>query len=240
MEVGMATSTSRTTGTKGATANALVSPGHGSVSSGVKELIRRAPPTQLDSIIAEIARRSHGRRALLKAAERLTAEVDDMVAEAIDTRVLIREAGELLSSSSVALRLGQTRQNINELLKRRRILGVRFGTRWKFPSIQLQEHQVLPGLAPVLHSMGDISPWAALDVLLSPKDEPSRRPIEMLRRGDRAAALAAASRAAARVRKAGGGSPPILELNASLDADLDADMRQDAEIDALVPIDPAT
>ncbi len=236
----MVASTSRKAPGRASAVRGVTSPGGGSGSSGVRELIQRAPANQLDSIIAEIAKRSRGRTALLKAAARLTAEVDDTAGEPIDTRVLIREAGELLSSSAVALRLGQTRQNVNELLKRRRILGVRFGTRWKFPAIQFREHEVLPGLAPILHSMGDISPWAVLDVLLSPKHEPSRRPIEMLRRGERAAALAVASRAAARVRKAGGGALQIENLDASLEADLDADLRRDIEIDALAPIAPAS
>jgi hypothetical protein len=203
-------------------------------SARLADFIRRAPAPQLEGIIDEIARRSEGRTALVRAVARLQNNVTHPSPDGIETHALMREAGELLSSAQVAARLSQTRQNVNELLKRGRILGLRFGSHWKFPSLQFREHELLPGLAPVLHSMGDINPWHALDILLSPLDDPARRPIEMLRRGEKAAALATASRAAAHRRHATAGSDADRALNTSLDADIDADVRRDHAIDELI------
>ena len=152
----------------------------------------------------------------------------------IPIRLLIREAG-VLSAAAVAKQLGRTRPNVDQLLMRRRLLGVRFGSRWQFPSIQFRGHEILPGLATVLRSMGNIHPWAALAVLLSPLDEPSLRPIERLSRGNRAGALVAASRAAARLRRSWGEAGANPRVQASLDEDLEADLRRDREIDALRP-----
>jgi excisionase family DNA binding protein len=149
----------------------------------------------------------------------------------IDTAKLMQLAGRMLSSTEVAARLGQTRQNVNDMVKGNRILGVRFGTRWRFPEIQLCHHEVLPGLGMVLASMGEIDQWRKLQVLLSPSEPRERRPIEMLLTGEKARALAVASRAAAEIRVALGKPIHRTSVSQAMDEDLEADTRRDAEYD---------
>jgi hypothetical protein len=82
--------------------------------------------------------------------------------------------------------------------------------------------------------MGDIDAWRMLEVLLAPSDPPERRPIDLLRKGDKVRALAVASRKAAEFRVAGGAS--ILSgLSTDMEADLEADLRRDREIDHIRP-----
>jgi hypothetical protein len=126
--------------------------------------------------------------------------------------------------------MGQTRQGVNELFKGRRILGVRFGSRWRFPSAQFRHHELLPELSPVLKVMGDIDPWRMLEVLLARSAPPERRPIELLRKGDKVRALAIASRKAAEFRVVGSAT----KLS-GLNAEMEADLRRDREIDGVRP-----
>jgi hypothetical protein len=201
-------------------------------------LVKKASDALIGQILDEIAGRETGKTALLRVAARLGDRTTPPAA--IDTGRLIEVSGGLLTSAEVANRLAQTRQNVNALVKGRRILGVRFGSQWKFPAVQFQEHEIVPGLAAVLKSMGDIGPWEALLALLSPLDDPSRRPMEMLRRGDRTGALASASRAATRFARPSIKAAGRVSLHPSLDADLEADLTHDREIDGHLSFADAT
>jgi hypothetical protein len=77
--------------------------------------------------------------------------------------------------------MGQTRQSINETLQGRRILGVRFGSRWRFPSVQFRHHEPLPGLSPVLKATGDLEAWLMLEVLLAPSEPPDLQAMRFAR-----------------------------------------------------------
>jgi hypothetical protein len=215
--------------------------------SDLMGFMETVPPEKLDLVISVVAKTREGRAAVLKAASEIAgvdlaereadiavADIDGPAADDIDTANLMLTAGDMLTSAAVAERMGQTRQNVNELLKGRRILGVRFGTRWRFPSAQFRHHELLPGLSPVLKAMGDIDPWRMLEVLLAPSAPPEQRPIELLRKGDKVRALAIASRKAAEFRVVGS-ETKLSGLSAEMEADLEADLRRDKEIDGIRP-----
>lgn len=184
----------------------------------------------------DLARSKLAEAGLLERTEIVLGTVEDASAPAWvegdgeSTARLLRLAGGMLSSEEVAGRLGQTRQNVNELLKRGRLLAVRYGSRWKFPAVQFRNKEPLPGLAAVLQGMGKLDPWEALTVLVSPRQASAQSPLELLRQGDRAGALAASSRAAEEIRSRVEDAP----IRASLAADLDADLRADRAADELV------
>ena len=117
----------------------------------------------------------------------------------VDTSVLTSRTGAMLSSADISKLLGQTRKTVNEMAKGGRVLRMRFGHRWRFPQIQFLQHEVLPGMAMVLASMGDIDPWRKLQILFSPTGSEDWCPIDLLLCGDKVQALAVASRAAAEV-----------------------------------------
>ena len=208
-------------------------------------LVEAVPPSGIGVIIATIAQTEHGRAALLKAALSLAAETPDNQAGTspagttrhpedrdVDTAALMRVAGPMLSSTDVAKLLGQTRQNVNDMVKGGRLLGLRFGTRWRFPEIQFRHHEVVPGLPVLLAAMGDIDPWRKLWILLAPVAAAGLHPMEMLQGGERAAALTAVARAAAEIRLASGAPLSHTILSAAMDEDVEASLRKDGFITA--------
>ncbi len=153
----------------------------------------------------------------------------------IDADAIKRRAGEMLTSSAVAALLGQTRQSVHELQKNRRILGVRFGNRWRYPSVQFRRHEILPGLPAVVRALDKLEPWKALEVLIAPQAPVHERPIILLHQGNKAGALAAASFAAAKARVAQNEISGSGQIHPELDADLEADLRREDEIAAVKP-----
>lgn len=148
---------------------------------------------------------------------------------------LIQQAGPMLSSVEAATLLGRTRQNIDEMVTQELILGVRFGIGWRFPLIQFRQHDVLPGLAIVLASMGNIDPWRKLQILMSPTEPNGRRTFDLLLNGEKDRVLAIASRAAAELRQSLGLPLSRTTFCEPMEADLEADLRRDLEVDAVKP-----
>jgi excisionase family DNA binding protein len=192
-------------------------------------------------VVKTLANRKAGRKALLQAASAIALvdveepEAGDVSAATVDIAALEAASGGMLTSPEVAERLNQTRQNVSEMLKSQRILGVRFGTRWRFPAIQFRRREVLPGLPAVIQGMGGLDQWQKLGVLLSLDKPEERRPLQLLLAGDRTRALTAASRAAAQVAHASGTPIRRTSGSKSLDKDLEADLRRDRDYDAIEP-----
>ena len=203
--------------------------------------VGRLPEKQMRLVLKTLANRKDGRKALLQVASAIALvdaekpEAVDAVAATVDTAALEAASGGMLTSPQVAERLNQTRQNVSEMLKRQRILGVRFGSRWRFPAVQFRQREVLPGLPAVIQGMGRLDQWQKLEVLLSLDKPEERRPLQLLLAGDRTRALTVASRAAAEVARASGTPIRRTSGSRSLDDDLEADLRRDRDYDAIKP-----
>lgn len=216
-------------------------PGRATSDRDVVGFISHLSAAQMPLVLGTLAKHRAGRAALLRAAKEISGgELAGMKVgrnEGLDVDVPALEAvsGGMLTSDEVAERLAQTRQNVNNMLNRERILGVRFGKRWRFPAVQFRNREVLPGLTVVIQSMGELDSWRKLEVLLSPDKPVDRRPIELLLAGDRGRALTIASRAAAELAQAAGLPLRSGSGITALDDDLEADLRRDREMAALKP-----
>jgi excisionase family DNA binding protein len=199
------------------------------------------PERQMGLVLKILANRKAGRQALLRAASAIVGvhlqepEAGGTSAAKVETAALEAASGGMLTSPEVAERLNQTRQNVSEMLKRQRILGVRFGRSWRFPAVQFRQREVLPGLPAVIQGMGGLDQWQKLEVLLSLDKPEERRPLQLLLAGDRTQALTVASRAAAELARASGLPIRRTSGSSSLDKDLDADLRRDRDYDAIEP-----
>jgi len=194
----------------------------------VEEYLAKLGPDGIVPFVRGIARTSHGAAAVAAVARELALNTAPRVrADDPDTAALAELVGEVLSSEQVAGRLGQSRQNVNDLTKRGRLLGLRHGSRWKYPAFQFRDREILPGLPNVLQSIGHVDPWDAVAILVQPGNEPGGCPIALLRQGDRAGALGLATRRAAILKQPGQDGRVWMSLNADLQADLEADRAAD-------------
>lgn len=111
---------------------------------------------------------------------------------------LLAKAGEALSLTQAAKRLGTTRQNLHKRISTGSAIGVMRGAEFIVPSAQFTEGakglQIVPHLRDVLAPFrsAEAGPWTALQFLVEPDPALGQPPLEALRAGDVKAAVAAA------------------------------------------------
>jgi hypothetical protein len=93
---------------------------------------------------------------------------------AVAGKVWENELGPLLSSSQVGELLGGvSRQRVDELLKSRRLIGLRESSgRWRFPGFQFVDGQLLRPLISAFWTVADgvVSEWTAASWCVAPDD----------------------------------------------------------------------
>ncbi|MCA9864518.1 MAG: hypothetical protein KC432_15905 [Thermomicrobiales bacterium] len=106
-------------------------------------------------------------------------------------RQLLDMEGGAVSSQQMATLLGISRQAVDKRRKRGTIIGLDLGRRgYAYPVWQVD----LPGLAEVLATLDDVSPWAQAGFFLAPNAWlADRTPLAALRAGEKDAVLRAAS-----------------------------------------------
>jgi hypothetical protein len=98
------------------------------------------------------------------------------------------------SGQEFAEALGISRQAVDKRRRAGDLLAVPNGSGdWRYPWWQLQEGKVLPNFEKVMTALGELSPWARMDFLLSPDERlGGRRPLDALRKGEIDAVLQSA------------------------------------------------
>lgn len=93
------------------------------------------------------------------------------VGRSIDHRgILLKKAGEILSSSQVEELLGIKRQAIDKRRNAHKLLGLRIASDWYYPAFQFDEGEVLFRLEGVLKAHAEKDSWVILDILLAPDE----------------------------------------------------------------------
>jgi hypothetical protein len=83
-------------------------------------------------------------------------------------REMLGAQGVLLDASEVALRLGLTVRAVEARRERGLLLALPLDNgAWAFPSWQLADRDILPGLEDVLRSLTAAGPWSRLQFFLS-------------------------------------------------------------------------
>jgi hypothetical protein len=93
-------------------------------------------------------------------------------------------AGGALTASEVGALLTITRQAVDKRRRAAGLLGLRYGSDWRYPRCQFDEpsHAVIRGLPALLKALSRTGPWAILDFLLSPDETlGGQTPLETLR-----------------------------------------------------------
>lgn len=205
--------------------------------SALHDLIRGATPYEIYRLLREVAARPGGRAAMMIAVHDLPARQPRSISGA-EARILLRAAGTLLSLPDVAVVLGINRHMVRELLAEDCILALRVGSQLRFPETQFAQNEILSGISTVLRALSGFNRWDVLRILLSPLDNPSESPIQMLRRGEKATALLTVSRAAVQLAQDRGELDvlhvPWSPVKAAIDADLEADLRREREFNELI------
>ena len=85
---------------------------------------------------------------------------------------LLGEVGGTLSAEEVGNLLGITRQAVDKRRRTNGLLAFRRSGDWRYPRCQFDEeaHEVLDGIAKVVHAFAGSGPWVTLDFLLAPDD----------------------------------------------------------------------
>jgi hypothetical protein len=108
-------------------------------------------------------------------------------------RELLESEGGTLSVADVAKFSRRTRQAVDKQRRAGHLLGVRVGPAWRYPAWQFADGQPLTGLREVLAALKGASPWSVAAFFLSRSVRlGSRRPLDVLRRGDVTAVVGAA------------------------------------------------
>jgi len=108
-------------------------------------------------------------------------------------RELLEAEGGTLSVAEVARFSRRTRQAVDKQRRAGHLVGVRVGPAWRYPAWQFADGQPLPGLREVLAALQGASPWSVAAFFLSRNARlGSRRPLDVLRRGDVAVVVGAA------------------------------------------------
>jgi hypothetical protein len=97
---------------------------------------------------------------------------------------LLDAAGGALTASEVGALLAITRQAVDKRRRAAGLLGLRYGSDWRYPRCQFDEpnHAVIAGLPALLKAMSRMGPWALLDFLLAPDETlGGQSPLETLR-----------------------------------------------------------
>ena len=189
----------------------------------IMRFIAGASPHELDAVLSKVISKPTGQTAVAKAAAAIDRAIDAPESDGEVNPAVVSAAGEMLTSQQVADRLKKTRQGVNEMLKRGAILGIRHGTHWRFPSAQFDRTAPVAGLTPLLNTLAHLDPWDALSVLLAPEADHAQRPLELLKQGERAKAIAMASRKAADLRSLSGADRVMDALSADMAAEEEAD-----------------
>jgi len=108
---------------------------------------------------------------------------------------LLRQAGGLMSSSQVANLLRLTRQAVDKRRLANKLIAIPQGQHgFGYPACQFDDKGPLPGLEDFLSKLDTADPWMPLIFLLSPNATLGERsPLDLLRRGETAQVLNAAS-----------------------------------------------
>jgi hypothetical protein len=111
----------------------------------------------------------------------------------------LKTAGGTFGLGDVMRLLRVSRQAIDKKVKADALLAVPGpGNERRYPACQFRSDGVVPGLREVLQALPSRDPWFRLNFLVNPDSRLSgARPYEMLQRGDHAAVVEAAARAAA-------------------------------------------
>lgn len=172
--------------------------------NAVQQFTESLSISQIGEVLQLLSSYSAGKTAILNAAKDIgkaalaLPQVD--VADAVDLDELLPHAGDLLTSLDVAVLIAQSQQSINQQARNGRLLGLRFGSRWRFPSIQFVNREAVPGLSSVLRAVGHLDPWQTLSILIMPRNSPSKQPLTLLKNGDRYAAIEVAKKLAGQLR----------------------------------------
>jgi hypothetical protein len=97
---------------------------------------------------------------------------------------LLDAAGGTLTASEVGALLTITRLAVDKRRRAEGLLGLRYGSDWRYPRCQFDEpnHAVIGGLPALLKAMSPMGPWAILDFLLAPDETlGGQTPLETLR-----------------------------------------------------------
>lgn len=97
---------------------------------------------------------------------------------------LLQAAGGTRTAPQVAAFLGISRQAVDKRRRARGLLAVRQGSDWHYPACQFDaaRHDVVPDLPRFLRDARQASPWAMLELLLTPDDTlGGRAPLDILR-----------------------------------------------------------
>ena len=189
----------------------------------VMQFIADASPHELDAVLSKIISTPTGQTAVAKAAAAIGQAIDAPEDDGEVNPAVISAAGEMLTSQQVAERLKKTRQGVNEMLKRGAILGIRHGTHWRFPSAQFNRTAPVTGLTPLLRTLAHLDPWDALSIILAPEADRAQRPLELLKQGERAKAIAIASRKVADLKPLSSADRVMNALSADMAAEDEAD-----------------
>lgn len=189
----------------------------------VMRFITDASPQELDALLSKVISKPISQTAVARAAAAIDPAIDVPEGDGEADPAVVSAAGKMLTSQQVADRLKKTRQGVNEMLKRGAILGIRYGTHWRFPSAQFDRTAPVAGLTPLLRTLAHLDPWDALSVILAPEADLAQRPLELLKQGERAKAIAVASRKAADLRSLSGADRVMSALSADMAAEEEAD-----------------
>jgi hypothetical protein len=110
-------------------------------------------------------------------------------------REILDADGGAVSAAEMAKALGITRQAVDKRRKAGQLIALEVGKRgYLYPAWQLGETGLLNGLASVLASLPEDSPWAIARFFVSGNHRlGGRRPLDVLRKGEVDAVVAAAS-----------------------------------------------
>ncbi|MRG57978.1 DNA-binding protein [Phyllobacterium sp. SYP-B3895] len=98
---------------------------------------------------------------------------------------LLKLSGGVLSADEAGRILGITRQAVDKRRRSNTMLAIREGGDWRYPTCQLNEGEVIAGIADVVRGLASAGPWATLDFLLAPDTVlGGRSPLETLRHGE--------------------------------------------------------
>lgn len=127
-----------------------------------------------------------------------TAEPDPLTAALLRgveaKRALLKAEGGVLSAQQLAAHLGITPQGLGKKREKAQIFFVEVGDGYVYPAFQIDENGLLPGIREVLDAFKVDDPWMRAHFMLTGERRLSgRRPIDVLRAGEIAPVVKAAS-----------------------------------------------
>lgn len=156
----------------------------------VERMAREAAPEALIAAMAAVTdtgtlARAAADQAAGEALRRLDPLAAAIARGAEAKAALIKAAGGVLSAEAVGKFLGISRAAVDKRRAAGKLLALRIGGDWAYPTIQFHEDEVLPGIPVVLAGMTDASGWSVLSFLLADHAAlGGRSPLAVLRAGD--------------------------------------------------------